>query len=252
DPGAGAVPGVRAHLLPPCCRERHGPHPGLDVRGRRPPGGHLVARPGPRQGAQRARRPVRRRGRRYPAAAPPVAAPSGRRGEVEGPGLMPAPAAVAQLAPRRIGSREFDFARRVAVMAIVNRTADSFYDDGRTYELQAAVQAALQAVAEGADWVDIGGMAFSPDAEEVSPAEELDRVLGVIEAVRAASDVVISVDTQRPEVARACVLAGADVVNDTTGLRVPGMAEVVAETGAAVVIAHSVAAPHRHLHRPQY
>jgi len=165
---------------------------------------------------------------------------------------MPAPAAVARLAPRRIGSREFDFARRVAVMAIVNRTPDSFYDDGRTYELQAAVQAALQAVAEGADWVDIGGMAFSPDAEEVSPAEELDRVLGVIEAVRAASDVVISVDTQRPEVARACVLAGADVVNDTTGLRTDGMAEVVAETGAAVVIAHSVAAPHRHLHRPQY
>src|SRR5699024_3341730 len=222
DPGAGAVPGVRAHLLPPCCRERHGPHPGLDVRGRRPPGGHLAARPGPRQGAQRARRPVRRCGRRYPAAAPPVAAPSGRRGEVEGPGLMPAPAAVARLAPRRIGSREFAFARRVAVMAIVNRTADSFYDDGRTYELQAAVQAALQAVAEGADWVDIGGMAFSPDAEEVSPAEELDRVLGVIEAVRAASDVVISVDTQRPEVARACVLAGADVVNDTTGLRTDG------------------------------
>ncbi|WP_022919035.1 dihydropteroate synthase [Ruania albidiflava] len=165
---------------------------------------------------------------------------------------MPAPAAVAQLAPRRIGSREFDFAHRVAVMAIVNRTPDSFYDDGRTFELQAAVQAALRAVAEGADWVDIGGMAFSPDAEEVSPAEELDRVLGVIEAVRAASDVVISVDTQRPEVARACVLAGADVVNDTTGLRTDGMAEVVAETGAAVVIAHSVAAPHRHLHRPQY
>src|SRR5690625_1505219 len=165
---------------------------------------------------------------------------------------MPAPAAVVQLARRRIGSREFESARRVAVMAIVNRTADSFYDDGRTYELQAAVQAALQAVAEGADWVDIGGMAFSPDAEEVSPAEELDRVLGVIEEVRAASDVVISVDTQRPEVARACVLAGADVVNDTTGLRTDGMAEMVAETGAAVVIAHSVAAPHRHLHRPQY
>src|SRR5699024_33784 len=196
-----------------------------------PPGGHLVARPGSRHRAQRARCALQRDRRRDPAAAPLVAATSGRRGEVEGAGLMPAPAAVAQLAPRRIGSREFDFARRVAVMAIVNRTPDSFYDDGRTFELEAAVQAALQAVADGADWVDIGGMAFSPDAEEVSPAEELDRVLGVIEAVRAASDVVISVDTQRPEVARACVLAGADVVNDTTGLRSGGMAEVVAETG---------------------
>lgn len=165
---------------------------------------------------------------------------------------MGAPAAVAQLAPRRIGAREFDFAHRVAVMAIVNRTPDSFYDNGRTYALDAAVAAALQAVAEGADWVDVGGMAFSPDTAEISPAEEADRVLGVIEAVRAASDVVISVDTQRPEVARACVAAGADVVNDTTGLRVAGMAEVVAETGAAVVIAHSMAAPHRHFHRPQY
>ncbi|WP_147916232.1 dihydropteroate synthase [Ruania zhangjianzhongii] len=165
---------------------------------------------------------------------------------------MRAPAAVAQLPPRRIGAREFDFARQVAVMAIVNRTPDSFYDNGRTYALQAAVDSALRAAAEGADWVDIGGMAFSPDTAEISPAEELDRVLGVIEAVRAASDVVISVDTQRPEVARACVAAGADVVNDTTGLRVAGMAEVVAETGAAVVIAHSVAEPHQHLPRPQY
>ena len=165
---------------------------------------------------------------------------------------MGAPAAVAQLAPRRIGAREFDFARRVAVMAIVNRTPDSFYDNGSTFALEAAVDSALRAVADGADWVDIGGMAFSPDTAEISPAEEIDRVLGVIEAVRAASDVVISVDTQRPEVARACVAAGADVVNDTTGLRVPGMAEVVAETGAAVVVAHSVAEPHRHLPRPEY
>ncbi|UFU07391.1 dihydropteroate synthase [Ruania halotolerans] len=162
------------------------------------------------------------------------------------------PPEVAALAPRRIGAREFDFANRVAVMAIVNRTPDSFYDAGRTYALERAVEAALQAVDAGADWVDIGGMAFSPDAEEVGAAEELDRVLGVIEAVRAVSDVVISVDTQRPEVARACVQAGADVVNDTTGLRVERMAETVAETGASVVIAHSIAQPHRHHRRPQY
>ena len=76
---------------------------------------------------------------------------------------MTLPATVAHLVPRRIGAREFDFAHRVAVMAIVNRTSDSFYDNGRTFALQAAVDAALHAVAEGADWVDIGGMAFSPD-----------------------------------------------------------------------------------------
>src|SRR5690625_1491405 len=121
---------------------------------------------------------------------------------------MPAPTAVARLTPRRIGAREFDFARRVAVMAIVNRTPDSFYDDGRTFELEAAVQAALRAAADGADWVDIGGMAFSPDAEEVSPAEELERVLGVSEAGRAASDLVCSVDTQRTASARVGDFAG--------------------------------------------
>src|SRR5699024_12797969 len=144
---------------------------------------------------------------------------------------MPAPTAVARLTPRRIGAREFDFARRVAVMAIVNRTPDSFYDDGRTFELEAAVQAALRAAADGADWVDIGGMAFSPDAEEVSPAEELDRVLGVIEAVRAASDVVSSVDTGRPEAARACAVAGAGGAHGAPGLRQPGLAERGAEHG---------------------
>ncbi|WP_159621431.1 dihydropteroate synthase [Ruania sp. LNNU 22110] len=170
----------------------------------------------------------------------------------EAPGPGHAPDAVGDLAPRQIGARTFDFAGRTAVMAIVNRTPDSFYDGGRTFALQAAVDACLAAVADGADWVDIGGMAFSPDTPEVSAAEELDRVLGVIEAVRAASDVVISVDTQRPEVARACVLAGADVVNDTTGLRTDGMAQAVAETGASVVIAHSIAQPHRHHQRPEY
>src|SRR5699024_12539895 len=119
---------------------------------------------------------------------------------------MPAPTAVARLTPRRIGAREFDFARRVAVMAIVNRTPDSFYDDGRTFELEAAVQAALRAAADGADWADIGGMAFSPGAEEVSPAEELDRVLGVSEAVPGVSDVAMSGVTYRSQGASACVL----------------------------------------------
>ncbi|WP_232847764.1 dihydropteroate synthase [Occultella kanbiaonis] len=164
--------------------------------------------------------------------------------------LCPDP--VRRLAPRTIGSRTFDFANRVAVMAIVNRTPDSFYDGGATFALDAAVSAAVRAADDGADWVDVGGMAFSPDTPELSVAEELDRVLGVIEGIRAASDVVISVDTYRPEVARACVAAGADVINDTMGLRVDGMAETVAETGATAVIAHSIAQPHRHHPRPTY
>lgn len=155
-------------------------------------------------------------------------------------------------AKRTFGARGFDFSRQVAVMAIVNRTPDSFYDRGRTYALDAAVAAALRAVEEGADWVDVGGVPFSPHTPQVPAAEELERVLPVVEAIRDASDVVISVDTPRPEVAARCIEAGADVVNDTYGLREEGMVEVVARTGAGVVVAHSLAAPHVHLPRPRY
>lgn len=160
--------------------------------------------------------------------------------------------AVAGLAPRTIGSRTFDLANRVAVMAVVNRTPDSFYDHGATYALEAALAGALTAVADGADWVDVGGVPFSPDTPDVSVDEEIDRVLPLVEAIRARSDVVISVDTYRPEVAAAVLDGGADVINDVMGLRVPGLGEVVVERGATVVVAHSLAQPHRHLRAPRY
>jgi dihydropteroate synthase len=153
---------------------------------------------------------------------------------------------------RRIGRRDFDFDHELVVMGIVNRTPDSFYDQGRTFSLERAVQAALAAAASGAGWIDVGGVPFSPDTPEVSEAEELDRVLPVVEAVAAASDIVISVDTFRPEVAARSIAAGAAVVNDTTGLHHPEMADVVAGTEATVVVTHSRAEPRRHLRRPQY
>ncbi|UBU13186.1 dihydropteroate synthase [Nonomuraea gerenzanensis] len=153
---------------------------------------------------------------------------------------------------RRIGRREFDFERQVAVMAIVNRTPNSFHDQGRTFELDSAVTAATKAVAEGADWVDIGGFAFSAAQARIGVAEEIDRVVPVIARVRAATDAVISVDTHRPEVAAAAVEAGADVINDTNGLREPGMAEVAAGTGACVVVTHSLGGPGRRVFRPSY
>jgi dihydropteroate synthase len=153
---------------------------------------------------------------------------------------------------RTIGRRRFDFDRQIVVMAIVNRTPDSFFDAGRTYALDRAVAAALAADAAGAGWVDIGGVPFSPDAVDVSLAEELDRVLPVVTAVAAQSDVVISVDTHRPEVAARCLASGASVVNDTSGLRDPELAAVVAEHGATVVITHSLARPRQHFPRPQY
>ncbi len=153
---------------------------------------------------------------------------------------------------RTIGRRTFDFSTQIVVMGIVNRTPDSFYDQGATYVLDRAVQAALDAAAAGAGWVDVGGVPFSPDTPEVSEAEELDRVLPVVEAVAAATDVVISVDTFRPEVAARGIAAGAAVINDTTGLHHPEMADVVAGTGATVVVAHSLAEPRQHLRRPRY
>jgi dihydropteroate synthase len=153
---------------------------------------------------------------------------------------------------RTIGRRTFDFSRSIVVMGIVNRTPDSFYDAGRTFALDRAVAAAMRAAEAGAGWVDVGGVPFSPDTPEVSEAEEMDRVVPVVEAVAARSDVVISVDTFRPEVARASIAAGAAVINDTTGLRNRDLGAVVADSEATLVITHSKAEPRQHFRRPQY
>ncbi|OJF09892.1 dihydropteroate synthase [Couchioplanes caeruleus] len=152
-------------------------------------------------------------------------------------------------AERVIGGRRYDFSRRVAVMAIVNRTPDSFHDRGRTFALDRATEAVRSAAEAGADWIDIGGVPFAP-GPEVSTSEELDRVLPVVEAAQGMA--VVSVDTFRPEVAREVIKAGAGVVNDTSGLRDPAMADVVAGTDAALVITHSLAAPRTPYPGPTY
>ncbi|WP_458115348.1 dihydropteroate synthase [Arthrobacter sp. D2-10] len=149
------------------------------------------------------------------------------------------------------GSRVLDFDNQIALMAIINRTPDSFYDGGRTFALEAAVDASLQAVADGADWVDIGGAPFAP-GPGIPAAEEANRIVPVIQAVREASDVVISADTFLPEVAEQAIKAGANVVNDTTGLRNRDLAAVISQTGAHVVITHSLAEPRTVLGRPNY
>jgi dihydropteroate synthase len=153
---------------------------------------------------------------------------------------------------RRIGDRVFDFGRQVAVMAIINRTRDSFYDHGRTFALDAAVAAAQHALDEGADWVDVGAVPFSPRTAPVDATEERDRIVPFVEEVRRRSGAVISVDTFRAEVAAAAVAAGATAINDTSGLRDPEVADVAAETGAALVITHSLAAPREEWFRPTY
>lgn len=148
----------------------------------------------------------------------------------------------AQSTVHRIGRREFDFSRQVAVMAVINRTPDSFFDQGATFVLETAVAAAVRAAADGADWVDIGGVPFGR-GPTVTTSEEISRVVPVVSAVAAESDVVISVDTNRAAVAQAAIEAGAAVINDTSGLGDPEMAGIIAGSDAHVVITHSVGPP---------
>jgi dihydropteroate synthase len=148
-----------------------------------------------------------------------------------------------------LAGRRFDFSRQVAVMAIVNRTPDSFYDKGKTFGLDQAIAAAYAAIADGADWIDIGGVPFARGTQ-ISAADEIDRVVPVVEALRGQAGVVISADTFRPEVARRCIAAGAHVINDTSGLRDAAMAQVVAGSDASLIITHSLAPPRGN--RPSY
>lgn len=158
----------------------------------------------------------------------------------------------ASWAPHRtIQGQQWDFDRRVLVLAIINRTRDSFFDGGRTFDLSAAIEACHRAIADGADGLDIGGVPFSPDAEPVSPQEEIDRVLPLVTAL-ADSGALLSVDTTRAAVAREVLAAGAGIINDTSGMHDPAMAAVVTEHRAQLVLTHSLAAPWQHLARPHY
>lgn len=143
---------------------------------------------------------------------------------------------------RVIGRRTFDFDRQVAVMAVVNRTPDSFFDRGATFALDRAVEAALAAERLGADWVDIGGVPFGR-GPHVPVEEEMNRVVPVVTAIAAQSGIVISVDTNNARVAHAAIEAGAAVINDTSGLGDPDMAQVIADSDAHIVITHSVGPP---------
>jgi len=138
----------------------------------------------------------------------------------------------------RVGPRVFG-ADDFAVMAIVNRTPDSFFDGGANVRLGAALEAVARAVDEGADIVDIGGVraGYGPAVEA---DEELARVLPVVAAVRERfPQLLISVDTWRAEVASQVVAAGADLINDTWAGADPGLLAVAAETGAALVCSHT-------------
>lgn len=150
--------------------------------------------------------------------------------------------------------RTFDFSRRAVVMGVVNVTTDSFSDGGSFIELESAAAHAHRLAAEGAGIVDIGGESTRPGAQPVSEEEEMQRVLPVIERLAAARHfpAAISIDTMKPAVARAAVQAGAEIINDVTGLRDPAMLEVARETGAAVVAMHMQGTPRDMQAAPHY
>jgi dihydropteroate synthase len=133
---------------------------------------------------------------------------------------------------------------RPLVMGIVNVTPDSFSDGGRFAETEAAVAHGLELITQGADLLDIGGESTRPGAAPVSPDEELRRVLPVVERLAAQTTVPLSVDTFKALVARHCLEAGAQVVNDVTALTGdPDMAEVVRTAKAGVVLMHMQGSP---------
>jgi dihydropteroate synthase len=126
------------------------------------------------------------------------------------------------------------------VMAVLNVTPDSFSDGGEVGSVEDAVSRALQAYADGASIVDIGGESTKPGANPVSAGQEQDRILPVIEALRTRSDGLISVDTYRAETALFAIAAGAHIINDVHGLqKEPDIARVAAQTGAGLVIMHT-------------
>ncbi|MGW6685857.1 dihydropteroate synthase [Streptomyces sp. NPDC054961] len=152
----------------------------------------------------------------------------------------------------RLGRREFDTHESV-IMAIVNRTPDSFYDQGATFRDEPALDRVEQAVAEGAAIIDIGGVKAGP-GEHVDAAEEARRTVGFVAEVRRRHPgVVISVDTWRHEVGEAVCEAGADLLNDAWGGVDPKLAEVAARYGAGIVCTHAGGAePRTRPHRTSY
>lgn len=131
----------------------------------------------------------------------------------------------------------------VQIMGVLNVTPDSFSDGGRFLDLEPALRQARRLIAEGAAILDVGGESTRPGAEPVSIADELRRVIPVLEALRSETSVRLSIDTMKPELADAALRAGATLINDVTGLRDPAMIEVAARHHAGVVIMHMRGTP---------
>jgi len=150
-------------------------------------------------------------------------------------------------------SRTFDLTYRALIMGVVNVTTDSFSDGGQFADTDSAVAHARRLAAEGAEIIDVGGESTRPGAAPVDEAEEMRRVLPVIaRLLEHPTFPAISIDTMKPAVARAAVAAGAEIINDVTGLRDAAMREVVRETGAGAIAMHMQGTPRDMQLAPQY
>ncbi|MEA2297747.1 MAG: dihydropteroate synthase [Solirubrobacteraceae bacterium] len=150
----------------------------------------------------------------------------------------------------RAGGRRMVLGEGAWLMGVVNATPDSFSDAGRYPTLAARVERAGELVAAGARIIDIGGESATTNRPPVGVAEEIARVVPLIERVVGELGVLVSVETYEPAVAAAAIAAGAGLVNDVSGLRNPTLAEVCAETGAGLILMHTRAAPKQRLHDP--
>jgi len=139
-----------------------------------------------------------------------------------------------------------------AIMGIINTTPDSFSDGGDFFSHSQAVAHGLRLIDEGADILDIGGESTRPGAVQVSLQEELDRVMPVIEQLRADTDIALSIDTYKPQVMQAALAAGVDMVNDINALQAPGASSIVAEDGIPVCLMHMQGKPHSMQLNPSY
>lgn len=153
----------------------------------------------------------------------------------------------------RAGRFEFRFPRPTLVMGVLNVTPDSFSDGGKYLSVEAALERAGQMIREGADLLDIGGESTRPGAANVPAEEEIRRVVPVIQQLAARTQIPLSIDTQKPEVARAALLAGASIVNDIAAHRADGaMGQIVAEFRAGYVAMHMQGTPQTMQHNPVY
>ena len=140
----------------------------------------------------------------------------------------------------QIGNREFQTSGKTYIMGILNVTPDSFSDGGRWNQLDVALRHVEDMLNEGMDVVDVGGESTRPGYTKISDQEEIDRVVPVIEAIKARFDVPVSLDTYKSQVARAGIAAGADLINDIWGLKYdPEMGRVIAEAGLPCCLMHN-------------